>query len=99
MESDVESESQSSGASWLASAWRDFSSPKKVAPFLEPRFKEANGRMCQDRRCSLPFRQPGRQFGKCREQWKRVKVICLSLRPLSLLGNKALPEPNSAICQ
>jgi len=69
---------------WQASVGGPSHRPTKVAPFLGPRFKEASGRMCQERRCQLPFRQPGRQFGKCRERSKRVKVICLSLRPLSL---------------
>jgi hypothetical protein len=61
--------------------WKSCRSPSlwqiKVAPSGGPRFKEARnfGRLCQERRCMEPSCQPERRFGKCRERWKRVKVI------------------------
>ena len=45
-----------------------------------------------------PSCQPERRFGKCRERWKRVKVIFhFQFAPLLLLRTKHLPSQSLAI--
>jgi hypothetical protein len=65
---------------------------KKVAPFWGHSFKEAKKEGCQGKSKAVPFRQPERRVERCRDFWKRVKLITVAAASL-VNSESALAEP------
>lgn len=69
---------------------------KKVAPFWGHSFKEAKKEGCQGKSKAVPFRQPERRVERCRDFWKRVKLITVAAASL-VNSESALAEPKLVV--
>ena len=69
---------------------------KKVAPCWGHSFKEAKKEGCQGKSKAVPFRQPERRVERCRDFWKRVKLITVAAASL-VNSESALAEPKLVV--
>ena len=69
---------------------------KKSGPFWGHSFKEAKKEGCQGKSKAVPFRQPERRVERCRDFWKRVKLITVAAASL-VYSESALAEPKLVV--